>query len=179
MLRIRKKKWVTAKKLFASLQPRYLGYPMTVWIFGQKVYLAASRSERGELMCVATNAKPDKAIAIYLRRWEIENLFQSLKTRGFRFEETHMTSVERIEKLMALLAIGFCWAHKVGEWRAMLKPIVFKKHPNNFRLQNNFFRYGFDFIRDLLLNPFKKISHFKCCLLPFSTLIQQATESLF
>jgi hypothetical protein len=179
MLRIRKNKWVTAKKLFSSLHPKYLAYPMTLWIFKQKLYLAASRSEKGELMLVATNANPKKAIASYLRRWEIECLFQSLKGRGFRFEETHMTSLERIEKLMVLLAIGFCWAHKIGEWRATLKPITFKKHPNNFRLQNNFFRYGFDFIRDLILNPYKKIYHFKRCLLPFSPLIRQPLDNLF
>ncbi len=179
MLRIRKRKFITAKKLFSALHPKYLAYPMTLWIFGQKLYLAASRSEKGELLLVATNAKPDKAIAIYLRRREIECLFQSLKGRGFRFEETHMTSLERIEKLRVLLAIGFCWDHKVGEWRATLKPIAFKKHPNNFRLQNNFFRYGFDFIRDHLLNPLKKISHFKRCLLPLSPLILQSPDSLF
>ncbi len=135
---------------------------MSVWVFGQKLFVAASRSEQGELMVVATHAKPDNAIAIYLRRWEIERLFHSLKTGGFRFEETHMTSLDRIEKLMALLTIGFAWAHKVGEWRALhKKAIAFKKHRRSFRLQNNLFRYGFDFIRDMILNPFAKIKEFK------------------
>jgi len=174
------RKILTAKKFFNGLKPKTSKeFPMAVWIFRQKVYLAGSRSERGELMIVATNKLPQNAIPIYLRRWEIECLFQSLKGRGFRFEETHMTSLERIEKLMVLLAIGFCWAHKTGEWRATLKPIAFKKHPNNFRLQNNFFRYGFDFIRDLIINPFKKISHFKRCLLPLSPLIRQPLDILF
>jgi hypothetical protein len=48
---------------------------MTLYLFGQKVYLAGSRSERGELMIVATNRHPRNAIAIYLRRWESETLF--------------------------------------------------------------------------------------------------------
>jgi len=64
MLRIKNKKWLTAKKLFKALQPNYTAYPMTVWIFGQKLYLAASRAEKGEVMLVATNRKPDNAIAI-------------------------------------------------------------------------------------------------------------------
>lgn len=55
---------------------------MTVWIFAQKVYLAGSHSEHGELMIVATNQKPNNAIAAYLRRWEIESLFQGLKKDG-------------------------------------------------------------------------------------------------
>ena len=37
---------------------------MTVKVFGQKVYLAGSRSERGELMIVATNQLPQNAIPI-------------------------------------------------------------------------------------------------------------------
>ena len=43
-------------------------------------------------MIVATNQNPKNAIAIYLRRWEIESLFQSLKGRGFHFEQTHITA---------------------------------------------------------------------------------------
>ena len=54
---------------------------MTVWAFGQKIYLVGSRSERGELMIVATNQLPANAVAIYLRRWEIESLFQGLKMK--------------------------------------------------------------------------------------------------
>lgn len=162
VLRIRKKKLITAKKLFRGINSKHISYPMSVWVFGQKLFVTASRSEQGKLMIVATNAKPDNAIAIYLRRWEIECLFHSLKTRGFRFEETHMTSLVRIEKLMAFLAIGFVWAHKVGEWRAITqKPILFKKHRSSFRPQNNLFRYGFDFIRDMILNPFAKFKDFK------------------
>lgn len=169
VVRLKNKKFCTAKKLFNLLTPRTHDiYQMTVWILGQKVYLAGSRSERGELMLVATNQSPHQAIPIYLRRWEIECLFQSLKGRGFRFEETHMTSPERIEKLMAMLAVGFCWAHKVGEWKASTKKtILFKKHRSSLRPQNNFFRYGFDFIRDCILNPFKKLEHFMQCLIPF------------
>jgi hypothetical protein len=104
-------------------------YAMAVYVFGQKVFLAGSRSERGELIVVATNQHPRNAIAIYLRRWEIESLFQSLKGRGFHFENTHITQQERIAKLIALLAIGFAWAHKVGEWLALHKPIVIKHLP--------------------------------------------------
>ena len=122
----RNKKILTAQKFFNGLKSKTSQeFPMAVWIFGQKVYLAGSRSERGELMIVATNQLPKNAIPIYLRRWEIEMLFQSLKGRGFRFEETRLTHYERIEKLILLLVIGFCWAHKVGEWHALKKPIPF------------------------------------------------------
>ena len=158
---VKKKKFSTAKKIFRHLNLKEgSAFQMTVWIFGQKVYLAGSRSERGELMIVATNQLPSNAVAIYLRRWEIETLFSCLKGRGFRFEDTHLTAHDRIEKMMAVLAVGFCWAHKTGEWRAIKKPIRVCKRRHGSRLQNSYFRYGLDFIRDLISNPFKKLSEF-------------------
>lgn len=58
---------------------------------------------------------------------------------------------------MVILSLGFCLAHKVGEWGAQQKPIPFKKFRASSRPQQSFFRYGFDFIRDFLLQPTKKI----------------------
>jgi hypothetical protein len=159
------RKLFSAQKLFRSLNPKeQTVFYMAVQLYGPKVYLAGSRSERGELMIVATNQNPRTAIAIYLRRWEIETLFSCLKGRGFRFEETHLIQLERIEKMLVLLAVGFCWAHKTGEWCAIKRPIRFGKHRQSIRPQNSFFRYGLDFIREIILSPFKKTCKFKQCL---------------
>lgn len=173
LTQINKKKFRTAKKLFNDLQPNtHKIFDMALDVFGQRVFLAGSRSERGELMIVATNRSPKNAIPIYLRRWEVECLFSALKGRGFRFEETHMTTLERVEKLMAVLAIGFCWAHKVGEWKAIAKKaILIKKHKNSRRPQNSFFRYGFDFIRDAIVNLCGKIMQFRSCLAVFDDIL--------
>lgn len=144
----------TCKKLFNNLAVNsQSGYVNQVLVFGESVRLAGGRSERGELMIVATNREPDRAIAIYLRRWEIENLFQSLKGRGFRFEDTHMTKSDRIEKLIAVLSIAFCWAHKTGEWRAQKAPISLKRFQREKRPQYSFFRYGLDWLRECIINP--------------------------
>jgi hypothetical protein len=158
-----------AKKLFNDLNPKTMKpFDMAVGLFDDstKVFLAGSRSERGELMIVATNQCPKNAIPIYLRRWEIESLFQSLKGRGFRFEETHITHPERIAKLMVLLAIGFAWAHKVGEWRALKKPITLKRfrRQKQQRPQYTFFRYGFDYIREAVLQLFCKAGQLRECI---------------
>jgi IS4 transposase len=51
----------------------------------------------------------------YRQRWEIETLFGCLKTRGFCLEATRVSEPERLKKMMALLALSFCWAIKVGE----------------------------------------------------------------
>ena len=152
-VKVGKKKICKAVDIFNDLSPnagKHFG--MTIDLYDQQVNLAGSRAENGELMIVATNQCPKNAIPIYLRRWEIETLFACLKGRGFRFEDTHLTKTERIEKMMALLAVGFCWAHKTGEWCATTKPIKFKRFRNGIRPQHSLFRYGFNFIRDLLLN---------------------------
>ncbi len=90
----------------------------------------------------------------------IEMLFQSLKGRRFRFEETRLPHYERFEKLILLLVIAFCWAHKVGEWHAINKPISFNRYRESLRPQYSFFRYGFDFIREALFNPWRKLTAF-------------------
>lgn len=157
IVNIKGKKLWPAVKIFNDLNPKTKKYyAMAVEVYGQKIYLAGSRSERGELMIIATNQHPKNAICIYLRRWEIETLFACLKSKGFRFEETHLTQLERIEKLMALLVVGFCWAHKVGEWRAELRPIKWNQYRDSKRPQFSFFRYGLDWIRDIVLHAAHK-----------------------
>lgn len=154
LLKIKKKKLYSAAKYFSDLAPKQQKiYGMLIELYGQPVYLAGARSERGELMIVATNQLPKNAISIYLRRWEIETLFGCLKSKGFRFEDTHMTHLERIKKLMALLVVGFCWAHKVGEWRAEQRPIKWNQYRESKRPQYSYFRYGLDWIRDIVLHP--------------------------
>lgn len=156
----------TVKKIFNRLNVKCQNtYIQPIWIHGQKLYVSAGRSERGELLATVTNDetiyKNGTAVAIYLRRWEIENLFQNLKGRGFNFEETHLREYEKISKLMALLAIGFSWAHKVGEWRALKKPIYFKKFKNGLRRpQYSYFRYGLDLMRDVFLKIRQKLKEF-------------------
>jgi hypothetical protein len=38
----------------------------------------------------------------------------ALKTTGFNIEDTHLTDIDRINKLFALVLIAFVWAYKVG-----------------------------------------------------------------
>lgn len=159
---IKKKKYKKAGQLFTKLKPYQQDvFGMRVTIFHQKLFLAASVNERDELMIVATNHNPKVAIATYLRRWEIESLFQSLKGRGFRFEDTHVTKLERIERIIAFLAIAVAWAHKAGEWRTIKKPIPLKIIKGQRRPQFSYFKYGLDFIRDRLTQISLKINEYR------------------
>lgn len=130
-------------------------------ILGHQLYIAGLKLLDGELLIVVTNELTCDAIKTYGLRWEIETLFSCLKGRGFNFEETHITNQERIQKLFVLLAIAFCWAHKTGEWRHELKPIKIKKHG---RPAVSLFRYGLDYIVDVLINFCRKYDLFEKCL---------------
>ena len=155
-----------AVRKFRHLNPKdMLPIVESVDVYGVPLFIAGARSEQGELMMVVTNQPPQSAIAIYLRRWEIETLFSCLKTRGFRFESTHMTRPDRIGKLMAVLAIAVSWAHKIGEWRAIHKPIVLKRFKQGgHRPQYSYFRYGLDYLRDVLLHPTNQHTLLKQCI---------------
>lgn len=155
-------KTVCVRKLFNGLKPneeRIFYYKFM--LMGQEVFVSGLWIANGQVLIVATNEKPTWAIKTYGLRWEIETLFSCLKERGFNFEDTHIINQDRIKKLLALLAVAFCWAHKTGEWLHVLKPIKIKSHG---RPEVSIFRYGLDYIADILSSFFLKHDRFKHCL---------------
>jgi hypothetical protein len=121
----------------------------------QWIWLSGLKLESGELLILASNMRFQQPLETYALRWEIENLFQSLKGRGFHLEETRLTRYYRIKKVMALQAIAFCWAHKTGEWKHQaVKPLKIKKHG---RPECSLFRYGLDELTHSLLHAFKTV----------------------
>jgi hypothetical protein len=148
---------VYAEELFRDLQvgqQRVLPHARKLW--EQTVYLSALRLTDGELLIVATVTLMADPIAHYGKRWEIETLFGCLKSKGFHFEDTHIVNPARINKLLVLLSVAFCWAHKVGEWRHDQKPIKIKKHG---RKSQSLFRYGLDYLTDVLINKNSNNQH--------------------
>jgi hypothetical protein len=119
---------VNAWTLFRDLKPseaRLLSATRRVW--GGEVYVVGMKLEDGDFLIVVGSDSPTTILEDYANRWEIETLFGCLKTRGFCFEDTHLTAGERINKLVALLALAFTWAHLTGEWLTQHQPIRFKK----------------------------------------------------
>ena len=121
-------------------------------LFDTTVFLSALRLADGELLIVATATSGCDAIESYALRWEIETLFGCLKSKGFNFEDTHIVDRARIKRLMIVLVIAFCWAHRVGEWQhSQVKPIIIKKHQ---RLAKSIFRVGLDKVNEVLFSLF-------------------------
>ena len=118
-------------------------------ISGHELFLSGTMTQAGEYLIIASSQDHEHALERYSQRWQIETLFQALKSRGFNFEDTHITMPERLNALTCILSLCFSLAHLVGEWRHEQKPIKILKHG---RPQQSLFRYGYDWVRDKLLN---------------------------
>ena len=118
------------------------------WVFGLRLYIAVTKSKEGELVVLVCNAAPEKALVRYAQRWQIETLFSALKSRGFNLEDSHLSTPERLDKLLALLAVAFAWAHLVGEWCYTQRPLKRKAHGY---LSKSYFKRGFDALRSAIL----------------------------
>jgi len=127
-------------------EARILQQPRRVW--GMTVYVVGMRIANDYLIVITTE-DPETALDDYAKRWNIETLFGCLKTRGFNFEDTHLTKLERISKLLGLLTLAFCWCLLLGEWEHTQKPIAIKTHG---RRAKSLFRYGLDRLRNIVLN---------------------------
>jgi len=150
---------VHAKILFRHLKPgEYCVLDGKRSVLGHQLFVIGLKQTNGEYVILVTQKEADKAMEDYKKRWEIETLFGCLKTRGFNFEATHITNLERIKKLVAILAITFSWCHITGEWAQSQKPAKIKKHG---RKAKSIFREGLDMLRGILLNMTDKLGDFK------------------
>lgn len=125
-----------------------------VYVNNQLCYMSGSKVKnkagKPELQIVISFNNPQDALEIYKERWQIETAFKGLKTSGFNIEDTHLTDIERIEKLFALVIVAFTWAYVVGDYlHRHIKPIQIKKHGNKAK---SIFKYGLTYIATVLLN---------------------------
>ena len=121
-------------------------------VYGVKVFIVAFRplkpTEDGdECVYVITNRAPSAALSFYKQRWTIENLFAALKTRGFNFEDSHITNADRLENLLGVLCLAAFWAVQLGELIAKCQPIQRKAHG---RREVSVFRLGLDALERLM-----------------------------
>ncbi len=177
-IRIRENFWVIIPRnghrvkafwLFNNLKiNQYQFYHGIVNVNGQLCYLSASKikNKQGipELQIIVSFNKPDEAQTIYKERWQIETAFKALKTSGFNIEDTHLTDIDRINKLFALVLIAFIWAYKAGIYLDSIVPIKIKKHG---RKAKSLFKYGLTFLANALfsndINKFKDCCNFLSC----------------
>ena len=79
--------------------------------FGLELFFACKLMGKGSraegLLILSNRFQGKEALELYRKRWGIERLFWHLKKKGFYLEATHMTSAPKLDKLFAVLALGF------------------------------------------------------------------------
>lgn len=146
---------------------KVVNYSVNLW--GLSLY-ASIEKKKGtkEQMIVVSNFKFENPLKMYRRRWEIETMFGCLKTRGFRMEDTHITDPDKIEKVVFVLAIAFCWAYRMGDIQDQAQAIEIKTHGRKAR---SLFREGLNLIRRSIfgrwgLRKFRRLLACFTCLEP-------------
>jgi hypothetical protein len=117
---------------------------------------------RDRFLVLATSGPdPTRGPALYRRRWEVETLFEALKSRGFDLEATRLPAPGRIRRLIGLL-VAFAWSHLVGEKRAEPEgPPPRKAHGRRSR---SLFRYGLDRLQGILTTLERQRAALDACL---------------
>lgn len=131
---------------------------------GVSCYLSAIsylNNGKPDYLIVVSYNKPEEALNYYKQRWQIETLFKGLKSSGFNIEDTHVTDLERLGKLLRLTMIAFTWCYRIGDHlNTQVKAIKIKKHG---RKAVSVFKYGLDYLSRVLISGLNQheISVFK------------------
>ena len=118
-------------------------------VLGYEMGVSCVRLSEAEYLIVGTREVEPRAFVEYEKRWGIETLLGCLKSRGFDFEQTHLTKRARIERLMFLLSLAYCLAIKTGDIKTKGQAIRRKNHGRRVK---SLFRIGLDYLQNLLVN---------------------------
>lgn len=157
----RLRQWLSRKKV--------VNHSVNLW--GLSLYVSIEKRKGvKEQMIVVSNFKFEDPLGMYRRRWEIETMFGCLKTRGFRMEDTHITDLDKMEKVVFVLAIAFCWAYRIGDIQDQKQAIAIKTHGRRAR---SLFREGLNLIRRTIfggwvLRKFRRLLSYFTCSEPMS-----------
>ena len=145
----------SVSEIFDSIKSfRYVMIPQKKIIYKEEVYIGGNKTRSGDYLILASSENSHEALKEYCQRWTIEKMFGYFKSKGFDFEQTHLTDSEKIKKLIALMTIAFVWSYLVGIWMTESLKIKIKIKKNG-RKEISIFRKGLDYIRKLLFNEGK------------------------
>lgn len=150
----KRQKEIKAWHLFNALKiGQFQHYNKIMQIRGEYCYLSGMKTIKDgkvDFCIVVSFNKPDEALEKYRQRWQIETLFRGLKSSGFNLEDTHVTHLDRLEKLILLVMVAFVWCYKIGDYiDTQIKPIAIKKHGNR---AVSVFKYGLDYLTRVLIS---------------------------
>jgi|AntAceMinimDraft_5_1070358.scaffolds.fasta_scaffold69132_1 hypothetical protein len=103
--------------------------------------------ENGEYLFLFGTATLEFMGQLYRKRWSIESCFQNLKGRGFNLEATHLKSLTKLKKLVALVSIAYSFCVGLGLYfHRKVQNIKTKKHG---RKSVSLSRHGLNLIREI------------------------------
>lgn len=123
-------------------------------LFGHQLYIGGQKISSTDSLILISDLPISKGKIYYGERWGIEVFFSACKTRGFNFEDTHVTDPTRLSNLIFLIAIAFSWALKAGEFLIQKKgyQIPIKNLKTRKARLFSLFRVGLDYIKERVLN---------------------------
>jgi hypothetical protein len=107
----------TLARLCAGVRTGAYGHRHNVTLSkGLRVGVQGKRTSKGLVVVAFSGMSSFEAepVNLYRKRWRIECGFACLKRKGFEIEDTRLIHPERLETLMAVVAIAFAWALAVG-----------------------------------------------------------------
>lgn len=103
--------------------------------------------ENGEYLFLFGTATLEFMGQFYRKRWSIEACFQNLKGRGFNLEATHLKSLTKLKKLVALVSIAYSLCIGIGLYfHVKVQNLKAKKHG---RKAISLSRHGLNIIREM------------------------------
>lgn len=133
-------------------------FPYDSWIHFNRISLIYSSKVRISckiirddyvILIYSAEITKSESVRLYKLRWEIESMFKAMKTQGFNIENTHITMIDRLSKMLYIIIIAFAFITKFGFLCHKIKPIKVKKHG---RRLFSIFTYGLNIMHKILLS---------------------------
>jgi hypothetical protein len=115
------------------------------------------RAEKGDHWLILITPEKDvaKASELYRKRWSIEVFFRHAKTNGFNLEDLNLSTLPKIQLMVACVAVAYTIAINEGLSIEQSKPAKTKKFRNGMVTRAvSIFRVGYDKIRAKILQIF-------------------------
>ena len=109
--------------------------------------VVGKKTKEGNVVICSNVQKSEKILKTYRKRWDIERCFKNMKPQGFNLENTHMTSLARLLKLMTVVSVAILMASLLG----LQQKCPFKKTVKT-PLYSYFIR-GLRWLKNNLLTP--------------------------
>jgi transposase len=113
-------------------------------IYGVLIKITCLGLEKEYLFIASNSVIGKNALLKYKQRWSIERTFKAMKTSGFNMEDTHMTDLNKLKKLFAVLSVALVICVVAGEIKNRVLPIKIKNYQ---RKLYSLFTYGLDWLR--------------------------------